>query len=190
MTLDRMESPLSYKYVIDWRVRSALFRRYVDTPDFVQLSRRSQLKQFAWISFLLFAALLALRARMWLFLTVTAALTIWKLIYLVSLFTTTRVAMFSLREGFRNQPKKEIVLVVDDEGLHETDDGVLSFAPWPSVRSYFLHRRVLGIELENGLWAYLPIATLSPESSSIESLVARLEHHSVPLNTFVTTRSP
>jgi len=175
-----MPTPLSYEYVHDWRIRSALFRFHIGSAEFIKLSWKARLNELVWLLVSTALALLAALAHQWALAVLAIGLALWKAVMLVSHFLSLRKAMFVLRESLRRKPSKSIKLFVTDQGLHETDGGVESFAPWPSVDSFFLHRNVLGIRLKNGLWALVPESTLSASSSSIDALVMRLEERAVP----------
>jgi hypothetical protein len=74
---------------------------------------------------------------------------------------------------------KRLSIVVDDRGLHETDQGVESFAPWTAVLGYRIFTETLLISLANRQWALIPRATLSDGSGSLEELVDRLRQRDI-----------
>ena len=50
----------------------------------------------------------------------------------------------------RSQPEKRIKLIVNEDGLHEEAEGIQSFAPWTSIKSYTLFRDILFVKLAGG----------------------------------------
>ena len=172
--------PLLYQYSQSWRLHGAVYRFYAGTAELVAQAQRVQLTQLGWLSVLLFAAVLALRTRSWVFLAVVTGLTLWKLVQLISLLGLAKRAAFGLRDYLRRKPTNHIQLVIDEEGLRELAAGVESFAPWSSVKRYFVFRGVVGIELANGLSAFVPSFGLSSQSSEFTALVACLERHNIP----------
>ncbi len=175
-----MEPPLLYEYAYDWRVRAALWRMHVSTKEFVNLSRSAQVRELFWLAFFLFAGVLALQARSWVFLVLVLGFAVWRAFRFFTYVTTVRQAMFALRASFRQPAKKGISLKVNEMGLLELDGGVESFAPWETVKAFFLNEKLIAIELVNNQWACIPRSTLNSSSSSIELLVRMLEARAVP----------
>jgi hypothetical protein len=171
--------PLTYLYAYDWRVRFTLWRQHVGTKEFLSISRRAQFREAFWIALLLLGTVLALQARMWPVVALTLALVAWRSVLFFGYVTTVRQALFTLRSSFRQSPRKELVLRVDESGLREVDGEVESFAPWSAVKSFFSNDKLVAIELHNNQWACVAVQTLKPASSPVESLVAELERRSV-----------
>lgn len=81
----------------------------------------------------------------------------------------------------QKNPPREIELVVDVEGLHETAQGIKSFAPWSAVKSHVKFKETFFLELAGGLWAIIPAAALGGTSSRQEQqLVEALQRNGVP----------
>jgi hypothetical protein len=174
-----MTLPLTYQYAYDWRVRLALWRQHVGTKDFLSISRKAQLREAFWVAALLLATVLALQARVWPLFVLMLALAAWRSVMFFGYVTTVRQALFTLRSTFRESPRKELWLRVDESGLREVDGEVESFAPWSAVKSFFSNDKLVAIELHNSQWACVAVQTLKPASSPVESLVAELEKRSV-----------
>ncbi|MDD0841249.1 YcxB family protein [Pseudomonas sp. Gutcm_11s] len=73
---------------------------------------------------------------------------------------------------------REIQLTIDDDGLHETVEGVKSFAPWAAVTSHIQFRDTYFLQLAGGLMAIIPcsaVAKVSPpgEDALISVLTAK-----------------
>jgi len=71
-------------------------------------------------------------------------------------------------------------LEVTDDGLRESVEGIVSFAPWASVISFGVFRDVLFIQLSAGLWAMVPCYAIREGSATIEQLIAELRARGVP----------
>lgn len=76
-------------------------------------------------------------------------------------------------------PAKRVRLEVRDDGLHETAEGVQSFAPWSAIIGYSLFGGVLFVELAGRLWAMILERTLSTSSPQLAHLVKNLQEHGV-----------
>lgn len=92
-------------------------------------------------------------------------------------FSKPRRAAMRSAAGLREE--KQVRLVVDEAGLHETVEGIESFAPWSSVLSFGIHDEVLLVQLKGGLWALIPNYALKQPSASVEELVAELKRRGV-----------
>ena len=73
---------------------------------------------------------------------------------------------------------REIQLTIDDDGLHETVEGVKSFAPWAAVKSHIQFRDTHFLQLAGDLMAIIPctaVAKVSPpgEDALISVLTAK-----------------
>jgi len=80
-----------------------------------------------------------------------------------------------------SMPPKQTRLFVDEKGLHETVEGIESFAPWQSVRSFVVIDQTLLLKLSAGLWSIIPQSAFSSESSStLSEFLAFLASKGVP----------
>lgn len=179
-----MAALFTYEYVYDWRLRSTLFRLQIGTPQFLRLSWQARLNELIWFLVALLLGLLAILTTKWALVALAIGLALWKGVMFISHFLSLRLALFSLRESFRAKPAKTIKLVVSDDGLHETDGQIESFAPWASVESFVQHEDFLGIKLKSDQWALILTSTLSPTSPPIETLVSHLEERKIPRSSY------
>jgi len=76
-------------------------------------------------------------------------------------------------------PTRRHRLEISDRGLHETVEGIQSYVPWQSVLRFAIHRGVLLIELNGGLWAMVPSDSLFPSSGTLEQAVQELRKRGV-----------
>ena len=60
-----MPTPLSYEYVYDWRIRSALFRFHIGSAEFIKLSWKARLNELIWLLVSAALALLAALTHQW-----------------------------------------------------------------------------------------------------------------------------
>jgi hypothetical protein len=170
---------LEFEYAYDWRTRIMIYRHYFGTAKLVASTRRERLPELWWSLVLWIATLVALRARAWVATLLFVCLALWKLFFFLKLDGLGRRTMFMLREGFRKAPQANRLVVAED-GIREFELGIESFAPWSSVKRFFVFRSLVGIELANGFAAYVSEHTLSARSSSLVALVEALERHNVP----------
>lgn len=78
-------------------------------------------------------------------------------------------------------PQKRVRLLVDESGLHETVEGIESFAPWEVVKSFVVVDQTLLLNLTAGLWSIIPQSAFSSEgSSTLEEFLALLASKGIP----------
>jgi hypothetical protein len=99
----------------------------------------------------LFAAFLA-QSNLLMLLFATALLA--RMTVLIDLKKNFQANLAALAE--RSIRRRDVSLMIDAEGLHEQVEGVTSFAPWSSVKSYAIADDVLFIELGGALWSIIP----------------------------------
>jgi len=83
-----------------------------------------------------------------------------------------------LHEG-AGVPDREVTLSINDDGLHETAEGICSHATWSAVKSFTLHKNTLIIRLPANLHAVIPASSLKPEGIALESIVRALRERGV-----------
>ena len=89
-----------------------------------------------------------------------------------------KLAQLALLE--KHVRRRDVRLALDDRGLHEEVEGIRSFAPWQSVKSYARVNDVLLIELAADLWALIPdVAFLGEGAPSEANVIAMLHAHGV-----------
>jgi hypothetical protein len=137
------------------------------------------LRQLVWLFLLVLIAAIALNLRWWLPFALVILLALAVAAHSLLLSNLGQKAAFGLRAQWRERPAKAIRLEVLDEGLRETDGGVVSFAPWGTVKSYWVFRKVLCIELANGQSALIPVATLAGGSEHAEVLIDELKKRGI-----------
>lgn len=76
------------------------------------------------------------------------------------------------------RPETTIRLKVGEDGMHESVDGIESFAPWTSVKRFTLFRDTLFIELAAGLCAIVPRSSVS-EPTSLDALIQLLRDRGI-----------
>ena len=128
------------------------------------------------IIFLSAASYSAYRAELLVFLIVFVALLG---LSLVRLATIPNSYKKSIAATIKDRKEESIRLVVNDDGLQETTDGIVSFVPWSSVISYSVFKDILFIELKARLWSVIPRHSLSPASSPLEQLIEQLKNKGV-----------
>lgn len=124
-----------------------------------------------WTFVLVAAIYLAIRIE----LLVLAAVFAWLLLsFLVRLLPFSRIEEKVRLEIEQSTAKRNIHLVIDDDGLHETDSGVQAFAPWSSVLCFALFKQFIFIKLANSQWATVPTTAIPTEAKQIiQILLAR-----------------
>lgn len=75
---------------------------------------------------------------------------------------------------------RHITLTVSDEGLTETELGIVSFCPWASVTRYRYFDRILVIELKTGQSAVIDQSTLKTPNQDLQAVIAQLDAYEVP----------
>ena len=77
----------------------------------------------------------------------------------------------------RAVPTREAELEIADSGLTENEDGIVSFAPWTSVRGASMHDDLLLIALASGQYAVIPRASLEPKNITLEQVLDEVARH-------------
>jgi HAMP domain-containing protein len=110
------------------------------------------------------------------------------LFYAVMVLPYSRVRKRAMRRLARGVPSKQIRLQIDEQGLHETVDGVVeSFAPWNGVRNFTVSDDHLLVELAGDLWAIVPRANVNEGGTAFEELVQMLRSHGIAEKRFAKT---
>jgi hypothetical protein len=121
-----------------------------------------------------------------LYLSVVTEQPLYTLIFLVFLVSqsvkiipTLQFKKYAITNYAKDLKEKDIALHLDDEGLTEITNGIVSKAPWSSVISYVLFKGNLFVELAGGLWAIVPSDTLTNSSNTVDDAVEYLESKNV-----------
>lgn len=85
----------------------------------------------------------------------------------------------AVEQSLGSRSPTEVRLEVTDDGLHETVEGIQSFAPWSSVLRFEVFHETLFIALAANRWAIIPRRSLSPSSSAFDDLVNVLQERTV-----------
>ena len=85
----------------------------------------------------------------------------------------------SMRVALQAIPEKDITLEIQEDGLHETVDGIKSFCPWASIQYFHVFKDVLFISLASNLWAIIPARFLTHSDSSLSHLLNALRAHNI-----------
>ena len=103
------------------------------------------------------------------------------LFYAARAIPYSRAWRWSAEQTSRGGTTMQVRLRFDDQGLHETIDGLIeSFAPWPAVQSFALIGEHLLIELAGDLWANVPRSTVAQGDKAFDDVVALLRSRGVP----------
>lgn len=170
---------LTFNYQFDWRAQAVLFRIGGGAAELAKEAISLRLRQLVWLSLWVLIGMIALYMRWWLPFALVVVFVLALVAHSFLLSNLGQKAAFGLRAQWREKPAKAIRLEVLDEGLRETDGGVVSLAPWEAVKSYWLFRKVLCIELTNGQSALIPIATLVYGCEHAELLIDELKKRGI-----------
>jgi hypothetical protein len=80
----------------------------------------------------------------------------------------------SVEESLSTRPETRIRLEVREDGLHETEDGIQSFVPWSSVKSFTILGDRLFVELSASLWAIIPRGSVNTDPNAVDELIKTL----------------
>lgn len=164
-----MSEALVLEYVNDPRVYAT--QQFFEVNAWANARRQHNRAAVMWAIVLVVGCYAAIRAELVLVLLGFAVLLI---AHVANAFPYSKIQRRFIEANTKDLPTKHVRLVVDAEGLHESAEGVTSFAPWSSVRSFTVFEDVLFIELKARLWALIPRYGLQPASASVEGLLERL----------------
>jgi hypothetical protein len=85
----------------------------------------------------------------------------------------------AVENSLASRQETQIRLRVEEDGLHETVDGIESFVPWGSVKRFVVFRDTLFIELAAGLCAIVPRASVSPSTTDYDTLIKLLRDRGI-----------
>jgi hypothetical protein len=171
--------PLTLHYRHDWRLAAMHFRIGGGPARVGQAAKEHRIRQLFWLSQLVVVVAIAAFLRWWIVAVPVLVIAAAVAVHWLALLRLGRKALFVLRADWRALPQKSLSLELSDQGLKESDEGVISLVPWPAVRSYWVFRRVICIELANGLTAQIPMQTLEDEAHQIPRLLAELANRGV-----------
>lgn len=129
-----------------------------------------------WFSVLIFGGYAAFRAELYFVLCLLVTICGWTLIGSMP-FSRTYWAAVEVEPS--SQSETRIRLWVKEDGLHESMDGVESFAPWSSVKSFTEFRETLFIEFGANLWAIIPRNKVSGGPKAVDDLMAILRERGI-----------
>ena len=101
-------------------------------------------------------------------------LVIFLILVFLSLFRlvrSPRTYVYTLNSMVKKRPTKNVQLVVEDDGLHETVEGIKSYVPWSSIINFGIFKDVLFIKLNANLWAMIPRYGLDDTSATLDQLI-------------------
>lgn len=98
---------------------------------------------------------------------------------LVRSFPYSRAYWTAVEQSLSGRPETQITLEVQEDGLHETLDGIESFVPWSAVKSFTVYRDTLFIELAASLWAIIPRSSVSLGSTAVDDLIRILREKGI-----------
>jgi len=164
-----MSEALVLEYVNDPRVYAA--QQSFEVSAWANARRQHYRAAVLWTIVLVVGCYAAIRAEL---VPILFGFGVLLIVHVANAFPYSRIQRRAIEAATKDLPTKHLRLVVDAEGLHETAEGVASFAPWSSVRSFTVFEDVLFIELKARLWALIPRYGLQPASASVEKLLERL----------------
>jgi hypothetical protein len=100
--------------------------------------------------------------------------------YLYNTLPYSRAYRSQLDEWSTDQPNTVIKLEIREDGLFETEEGIESFVPWTSVKSYTLFSDTLFINLSAGLCAIIPRPSVTPNPSAVDEVIRILKGKGIP----------
>lgn len=86
---------------------------------------------------------------------------------------------WALERSLGSNAPTEIRLEVAEDGMHETVEGIQSFAPWSSVRRFEVFHETIFVALAANRWAIIPRRSLSPSSDRFGDLIRVLQERTV-----------
>ena len=164
-----MSEALVLEYVNDPRVYAS--QQSFEESVWANARRQHYRAAVLWTIVLVVSCYAAIRAEL---VPVLFGLAVLLIAHIATAFPYSKIQRRSIEAVTKDLPTKHVRLVVDADGLHETTEGIASFAPWSSVQSFALFEDVLFVELKARLWALIPRYGLQPASASVEELVERL----------------
>ncbi len=173
-----MNFTLNYRF--DWRAKVWQFRNGNGAAALAEEAVSLWLRQLVWVSLWGCVAVVALHFRLWIVAVPCTFGTLIFALYSSRLRNLGRKAAIGLRNDWRSAGSRAIRLEVSDEGLRESDAGVVSFAPWSAVKNYRLHRNLLCLELDNGQAALIPIAIVAEGKFQVQTLINELTARGIP----------
>ncbi len=141
-------------------------------------SRRAYYKSLAfWGGVLLLSLYAAFRADMIYLMFLLLVAGGWSV---VRAFPFSRWYWAAVERTLATRPETHIRLMVEEDGLHETVEGIESFVPWGSVKGFRILRDTLFIELTGGLWSIVPRGSVSTNPADYDALIAVLRSKGIP----------
>ncbi len=167
------------RLVLDYRNTKADFLAHYEliSADAYRSARSAHYQYIAfWSGTLLIAGYLAFRANhlflMWLLIVLGG----WTLVRSIPY---SRIYRAAVEQSLSARPETQIRLEVQEDGLHETLDGIQSFVPWSAVKAFTVFRDTLFIELAASLWAIVPRNSVSPGPTAVDDLIRILRDRGV-----------
>ncbi len=170
---------LTLDYQFDWRVQAATFRIGGGATELAKAAVELRMRQVVWLMLWVLIATITLYLRWWLPFVLVVVFVVALVAHSFLLSNLGQKAAFGLRAQWRERPAKPIRLEVSDQGLREIDGEVVSFAPWGTVKNYWVFRKVLCIEFANGQSALIPVATIASGSEQADVLIDELEKRGI-----------
>jgi hypothetical protein len=84
----------------------------------------------------------------------------------------------AIAQALADPARQNVDLTIDDAGVREVAEGVESFAPWSSVKSYAKLKGTFVLELAPGTAAVIPESALAGDVEA--KLIAQLKAKSIP----------
>ncbi len=144
------------------------------------LSREARIRLASLATFIIFCSLA-------LYTSVLAERPLFVFIFLIFLVSYSAVAIPTLRlrskaiaEIAKSAKAKEVELTINEEGIKESANGIVSIVQWSSVVGYETYKDHLFIKLVGGLWAIVSLNELKKDSDTIEKAVAYLDSMEIP----------
>jgi hypothetical protein len=100
--------------------------------------------------------------------------------YLPKLFRYSQIYLSSIEESLTGRPETQIRMEVREDGLLETEEGIVSFVPWSSIKSYKELCSTLFIDMTGSQCAIIPRNSVNPSPSSVDEVIQILRNRGIP----------
>jgi len=129
-----------------------------------------------WSAMLLLAGYIAFRSDQYFLMCLLIAMGGWSLLRSLPY---ARKYWAAVEQSLASRAETDVRLEVREDGLHETVEGIESFVPWKSVKSFTIHRDAVFIELTANLWAIVPRSSVRPAPTAIDDLLRVLRDRGI-----------
>ncbi len=100
--------------------------------------------------------------------------------YLPKLFQYSQIYLSSIEESLTGRPEAQIRMEVREDGLLETEEGIVSFVHWSSIKSYKELSNILFIDTAGSQCAIIPRSSVTPSPSVVDEVIRLLQENGIP----------